>query len=59
MVRVEYNGGPDGFVGAHDETYPTPEADGISEGAWVYERDTKTVKVFDGTSTWDEAFTFD
>ena len=59
MTRVEYNGGPDFFVGASTDPYPTPEKDGISEGAAVYERDTKTVKVFDGTDTWDTAFSFD
>ena len=59
MTRVEYNGGPDFFVGKSGEAKPTPEKDGISEGAAIYETDTKTVKVFDGVSTWDPAFSFD
>ena len=57
MTRVEYNGGPDVFVGKSTETKPTIEADGISEGALVVETDTKSVQIFDGEN-WGELVSF-
>lgn len=63
MTRIEYNGGPDFYVGLSTETKPTAAKDGITEGAAVYERDTKTLKVFGGDDSaatpWDTAFTLD
>ena len=61
MTRVEYNGGPDFFVGTSQEDKPTAANDGITEGATLYERDTKTMKMFCGDdnadSPWDTMFT--
>ncbi len=56
MTRIEYNGGPDVFVGLSTEAKPTIEKDGISEGALVINRDTQTVEVFSGNESdgWDE-----
>lgn len=63
MTKIEYNGGPDFFVGLSTEPKPTAADDKITEGAAVYERDTKTLKVFCGDDSaatpWDTAFTFD
>lgn len=62
MTRIEYNGGADFYVGLSTEDKPTAADDGITEGAAVYERDTKTLKVFSGDDTadnpWDTAFSF-
>ena len=63
MTRIEYNGGADFYVGLSTEDKPTAANDGISEGAAVYERDTKTLKVFSGDDIaedpWDTVFTLD
>ena len=63
MTLVEYNGGANFYVGLSTEDKPTAAADGISEGASVYERDTKTLKVFGGDDTaaepWDTVLTLD
>ena len=63
MTKIEYNGGADFYVGLSTEALPTAEVDGISEGAAVYLRDTKTLKVFGGDDSaatpWDTVFTFD
>lgn len=58
MTRIENNGGPDFFVGASSEEKPTVENDGVSEGATVYETDTKTMKILNGSGTWDTMFRF-
>ena len=57
MTRVEYNGGPDVFVGKSTEAQPTVEKDQIAEGALVIETDTKTVQIFDGEN-WGELVSF-
>ena len=57
MTRVEYNGGPDVFVGKSTEPQPTIEADNISEGALIIETNTKTVQIFDGEN-WGELVSF-
>ena len=57
MTRIEYNGGPDVFVGKNTEAKPTVENDGISEGALVIETDTKSVQIFDGEN-WGELVSF-
>lgn len=57
MTRVEYNGGPDVFVGKSTDTQPSIEADNISEGALIIETDTKTVQIFDGEN-WGELVSF-
>lgn len=57
MTRIEYNGGPDVFVGKSTETQPTVADDGISEGALVIETDTKSVQIFDGEN-WGELVSF-
>lgn len=63
MTKVEYNGGPDFYVGLSTENLPTAAIDKITEGAAVYLRDTKTLKVFGGDDSaatpWDTAFSFD
>lgn len=60
MARVEYNGGPDIYVGLSTEPKPTAAADGITEGALVIERDTQTIKIFSGSdvSGWDTFVSF-
>lgn len=62
MTRIEYNGGPDFYVGLSTEPKPTHAADGISEGACIYFRDTQTVVTFSGDdsddSPWSEVFSF-
>lgn len=63
MTKIEYNGGADFYVGLSTEAKPTAAVDKITEGAAVYERDTKTLKVFCGDDNadtpWDTVFTFD
>ena len=57
MTRVEYNGGPDLFVGKSTEEQPSVEKDGITEGAMVILTDTKALNVFDGEN-WGELVSF-
>lgn len=51
MTRVQYNGGPDVFVGKSTEPKPTAEHDGITEGAVVINRDNSSIEFFSGDDT--------